>query len=227
MSDIDLLALRQSSTLSELVADKMEKLILSGQLAAGERINEAVLAKELGVSRGPVREASMLLTSRGLVEFIAFRGAFVRKISRAELLEIYDLRAVLTGQACYLAALKAGGDAAPLNDLHDRMEKAADSNKADKYYTLNLKFHECLVDMAGSSRLRTMIDSLVNEMHLYRQVSLRSHPDMAQSNREHRAILDAIIQGDAEKARELGEAHVRAGKKRFEAAGAETLVEDE
>lgn len=219
----DQLALRQRSTLSTLIAERIEGSILSGDLAAGERINEAVLAKELGVSRGPIREAARLLVSRGLVEFIANKGAYVREIAPEEMREIYDLRALLTGQACALAAQKAGEEGvARLNDLHERMSKAAEKSEADEYYRLNLEFHDVLVELADSPRLKEFLAGLVREAHLFRQVSLLRHPDMSTSNEEHGRIVEAIASGDEHLAREQGEAHVRAGKRRFEAAWSKT-----
>ncbi|MDF2369176.1 MAG: FCD domain-containing protein [Rhizobiaceae bacterium] len=214
----DLLALRKNNTLSSLVAEKIETYIMDGRLSAGERINEAVLARELGVSRGPIREAARLLSSQGLVEFVANKGAFVRSIDRDELLEIYDLRAVLTGYACMRAAARHKDGTSILRDLHKQMSDAAENNDAAAYYTLNLQFHEHLINLAQSPRLKAMTDGLIKETHLFRQVSLQRHPDMAQSNIEHGEILAAIENGDEKRAQKLGESHVRSGKKRFEKA---------
>lgn len=219
----DLLALRQNNTLSSLVAEKIESYILSGRLAPGERINEAVLARELGVSRGPIREAARLLSSQGLIEFVANKGAYVRSIDQTELLEIYDLRAVLTGYACRRATINGGERIAELQSLHAQMYKAAEKNDAGTYYTLNLQFHECLIEMAQSPRLKAMTDGLIKEMHLFRQVSLKRHPDMAQSSLEHGEILAAIESGDDKRAQRLGESHVSAGKKRFEKAATKNV----
>lgn len=220
----DLLELRRANTLSSLIADKIEGFILSGALSAGDRINEVTLAREMGVSRGPIREASRLLSSKGLVEIVANKGAYVRRISREDLLEIYDLRAVLTGHACQLAAQSGAKGVAALKALHEKMNAAAEVEDAAVYYKLNLKFHDELINMARSVKLKAMLDALIKEAHLFRQLSLIRHPDMAQSNREHGEIMDAIANGDGEAARTLGEAHVRAGKQRFEAAATKTLL---
>ena len=195
----------------------MEGFILSGALPVGERINEAVLAKELGVSRGPVREAARLLASRRLVEFVANKGAFVREVGAVEMAEIYDLRAVLTGHACGRAAVSPTRDVKRLEGLHAEMSTAARTDDADAYYRLNLAFHEALVEMAGSPRLEEMLAGLIRETHLFRQASLSRHPDMAQSNVEHRGIIDAIAAGDADEAQRRGRAHVHAGRARFDA----------
>lgn len=214
----DPLALRKANTLSTLVADKIEQSILTGDLGAGERINEVTLARELGVSRGPIREAARLLSNQGLVEFVANKGAFVRQVSRADMLEIYDLRAVLTGHACELAATNSDCDVMALRTLLDNMDAASRDDDADAYYALNLTFHDRLVESSGSKRLSTMTASLVKEAHLFRKLSLSSLQDMRTSNAEHVEIVEAIAARDPERARALGERHVRAGKARFEAA---------
>lgn len=215
---LDALALRQGSTLSSLIAERMEGLILNGGLPIGQRINEVVLAKELGVSRGPIREAARLLASRGLVEFVANKGAYVREIAADEMSEIYDLRSLLTGQACALAAKSGAKDIAALFTLHELMSKAAAQADLDDYFRLNLTFHHRLVELAGSPRLQEMLATLTREAHLFRQVSLSRIPDMQSSNIEHLRIIEAIASGDANAARLHGEAHVQAGKQRFEAA---------
>lgn len=214
----DPLELRRSATLSTLIADRMEGSILSGGIPAGSRINEAVLAKEYGVSRGPIREAARLLASRGLVEFIVNKGAFVREIDANEMVEIYELRAVLTGFACGRAARASAEDKEGLEDMLAEMDEAAGEADADRYFELNLALHDRLNEMADSDRLTEMLAGLIREMSLFRRVSLASHPDMERSNIEHRKIVDAILAGDAETARKAGEAHVRAGMARFREA---------
>ena len=214
----DPLAMRQANTLSTLVAERMEGSILAGDLPVGERINEATLARELGVSRGPIREAMRLLAARGLIEFVANKGAFVRKVADEEMAEIYDLRAVLTGHACRRAAASPDRDPDALARLHGEMQAAADSGDAEAYYRFNLAFHDALVEMAGSPRLAEMLGGLIRVAHLNRQVSLARHPDMARSNVEHGRIVEAIRAGDEAAARRHGEAHVRAGRARFDAA---------
>jgi DNA-binding GntR family transcriptional regulator len=213
----DLLEIRRENTLSRLAADRLEKLIVAGRLLPGQRINEMVLAREFGISRGPVREGLRHLALRGLVEFVANKGAYVRAVDARAMLEIYDLRSVLTGHACKLAAERCTPDELEafersVNDM-DACVKRGD---VAEYYKLNLAFHDLLVGVAGGGRLATFTDTLANEANLFRRVSLGSPQEMAASNAEHRAIVEAIRRADGARARELGEAHVLAGKSRFE-----------
>lgn len=214
---MDPLVLRRETTLSSLAAERLEKMIVTRHLVPGQRINEAVLARDLGISRGPVREGLRHLASRGLVEFIANKGAYVRDVDASEMLEIYDLRSVLTGHACRRAAeQRSPEELAELQRRVQEMDDCVTAGDAARYYDLNLAFHDCLLNVAGGTRLAAFSDSLAKEAALFRRVSLANAREMAQSNAEHAAIVEAIRHSDGARARELGEAHVLAGKSRFE-----------
>ncbi|HEX2115371.1 MAG TPA: FCD domain-containing protein [Alphaproteobacteria bacterium] len=213
------LEIRRTHSLTTLVQDEIERLILSGEIKAGERLNENALATRLGVSRGPVREAARGLEKAGLVRVIVNRGAFVRQISIDEAAELYDLRAALFGMACRrVTEARRREHHDVLADLVSRMERAQRRRDADAYYPLNLEFHQALLKFSGSARLEAMYAGLVKEAHLFRRHALSSAPNMRASNVEHRAILSAIVAGRAADARRLGEQHVLSGKRRFLAA---------
>jgi DNA-binding GntR family transcriptional regulator len=215
----DPIRLYQGSTLANLVTERLGRKIAAGELQPGERLNEVALAAELGVSRGPIRESIRILERKGLVTVIANRGAFVRRVDHDDMTDLYLLRGVITGLACQLAAERA--DAAGIAALEAQvtaMDEAARAGDRDRYYALNLAFHDRLVDTSGSARVHALNEQLVNQAHLFRRGSLVQAADMAQSNEEHRRIVDAIAARDAALARRLGEAHVAAGWRRFDAA---------
>ena len=208
----------RTRSLTSLVQQEIERMILSGQIKAGERLNEQVLATKLGVSRGPVREAARGLERAGLVTAVVNHGVYVRKVSREEAYELYDLRALLTGFACQrLAESGTALQRRHLAQLVSRMERAARAGNSTTYYTLNLEFHDSLMRHAGNSRAKQIYESLVKETHLYRQRSLVAPTNMHESNAEHRAMVTAIAAGEGEAARRAGEAHVRGGRRRFTA----------
>ena len=191
-------------------------MILSGELKAGERLNEQVLASRLGVSRGPVREATRALERAGLVTVIANQGVFVRQIGFEEAIEIYDVRAVVFGFACEVLAKRISAEQqAELADLVAKMAEAIERGDNTTYYRQNLRFHDTMMSFAGHGRAKQVYDSLINETHLFRQRALGTRDSMRESNGEHIAILDAIAAGDAERARKLGEEHSLAGKRRW------------
>jgi DNA-binding GntR family transcriptional regulator len=208
----------RTRSLASLVAQEIERLILSGALAAGERLNEQALAARLGVSRGPVREAVRGLERTGLVVAVRNQGSFVRQVSAEEALEIYDLRAALTGLACArLAEAATPAQLAALRDLVRRMEEARRAGEARAYYAANLDFHAALLGFGAGPRARRLYEELGNELHLFRRRALVQPENMRESNAEHAAIVKAIAAGDGPAARAAGEAHIAGGKRRFRA----------
>ena len=211
----------RTRSLASLVAQEIEALILSGQLAAGERLNEQALAARLGVSRGPVREAVRGLERGGLVVAVRNQGSYVRQVSAEEALEIYDLRAALTGLACArLAQSAAPAQIAALRALVKRMDAARKADDAPAYYAANLDFHAALLAHGAGPRTRRLYEELGQALHLFRRRALVEPENMRESNAEHAAILRAIAAGDAEEARRAGEAHIAGGKRRFRATDA-------
>lgn len=211
----------RTRSLTSLVQQEIERMILAGELRAGERLNEQVLAAKLGVSRGPVREAARGLERAGLVVAVVNHGVYVRQISQEEAYELYDLRALLTGFACErLARLSTPSQRAQLDRLVGRMDTAARAGNSTTYYTLNLEFHDALMTFSGHQRAHQIYGSLVKEAHLFRQRSLVAPENMRESNAEHRAIVGTIMAGDAAAARRAGEGHVNNGRRRFSATAA-------
>lgn len=208
----------RTRSLSSLVAQELERMILAGTLAAGERLNEQSLATRLGVSRGPVREAVRGLERSGLVVAVRNQGSYVRQVSAEEALEIYDLRAAITGLACARLAKRATpAQLGVLRGLVKRMDEARKAGEAPAYYAANLEFHTALLAQGAGPRTRRLYEELGNELHLFRRRALVEPENMRESNAEHAIILRAIAAGDDAAARAAGEAHIAGGKRRFRA----------
>ncbi len=122
------LHIRRTESLTSLVRRELERMIESGELRAGDRLNENMLAAKLGVSRGPIREACRGLEQGGLVEVIVNKGVFVRRLSDREAAELYDIRAALMRLAgVTLAPIIGDEQLADLNSLIEQMDEAARS----------------------------------------------------------------------------------------------------
>lgn len=198
------------------VRDELERMILDGELKAGKRLNEIGLAEQLGVSRGPVREAARSLEREGLVKTVANQGVFVRELAVADVLELYDLRAMIAGYLCGRAAQRAGTEvAAELKRLVDEMDAAIEAVDEERYFELNLAFHDRIAEAAGAHRARELYTSLGKEVRLMRLRVLTGKESLALSNTEHRRIAALIARSDAAGAREAGAAHHTNGKKRL------------
>ncbi|WP_175478759.1 GntR family transcriptional regulator [Rubrimonas cliftonensis] len=198
------------------VRDELERMILCGEVAAGERLDELALAERLGVSRGPVREAARSLERDGLVTTVANHGVFVRKLSVEDALELYDLRALIAGQLCAQVAECADARLrAALRAEVTQMEAAIDAAEEGRYFELNLAFHDRIAAEAGAARTQALYASLGKEVRLMRRQVLKGEASLRLSNREHGRIVAAIEAGDADAARRAGAAHHLNGKARL------------
>jgi DNA-binding GntR family transcriptional regulator len=208
--------LPKPESLTRMVREQIEGMILRGEIAAGERLSENALATKLNVSRGPVREATRLLAEAGLVTVIHNRGVFVRQIKLEEVLHVYDVRAGLAHVAGRLAALRATkADVAALRALWDEMERAIAAENSDAYYEVNQAFHTRIVEISKNQRLIDFHATTERELSLFmrRGVAGASRPRM--SNHEHRQIIEAIAAGDETAAAREFELHVMKGKQRM------------
>lgn len=214
----DLTILRTMSLKSALERE-IERLILSGELPPGQRINEIHLANRFGTSRGPIREATRSLEAKGLVEAVRNRGVFIRRLTTHEAVEIYDVRAALFGLAGRLLASRVTEEVLEeLRRFLEKMDVAAAAGDFDVYYPLNLAFHDLIVNSAGNAVLAAEYKSFVKKMNLFRARSLVQGGGLAVSNQEHRDIVDAVASRKPDKAFAASWRHVERAKNRLVAS---------
>lgn len=195
-------------------------MIVDGDLAGGEKLNELTLSAAMGVSRGTVREAIRSLADSGLIDLIANRGAFVHKTTLAEVRNLYDLRRAIFAMSCAEAASRVADGSEPrlpkkLKTNLDQMRAAHVNDDTKKYYSLNIEFHDMLMQAAANAKAKLIYDNLVKEMHLYRRRGLSLGTNIARSIEEHEEILKAVTGGDAEGARKASENHIVLGLARY------------
>ena len=206
-------------SLGEKVRTVLEGMIASGELLPGVRLNEVALAKRLGVSRGPVREAARALEKTGLVTVILNRGAFVRTLGIDEAMQVYELNSIMFGFAASRLAVSCTGEQAmALRALVAEMDRAIAAEEKEAFFTGNTTFHERLLAYSGNAALEQVYLEHTRKLVLLRRRSFDRGGSMAEANAEHRRLLEAILAGDAALARQLGEAHTRSGRGRFLAA---------
>jgi phosphonate utilization transcriptional regulator len=215
------LQLVQSNSLPALVHAEIEQLILQGELAVGQRVNESELATRFGTSRGPIREALRALEESGLVHSLKNRGAFVREISIAEADEIYDVREALDQLIGQRVAERATAlQLCDLEGLVAKMDEATAMQDIKCYHALNLKFHDMLVEFAGNARLTESYRVLTKELLLFRLRGLQDGGGFAVSNTEHRAVVKAVAARDGARAGRLLRQHAAASRARMHKAAA-------
>lgn len=213
------ITLLRTHSLATLAHHELERMILAGDLPAGGKLNEADVAGQLGISRGPVREAFRALEESGLVRVEKNRGVYVRQISVDEADEIYDVRAGLDELIGRRVAEHATPDQlTQLRTLVARMEAAATTKNTSEYYAANIAFHDALAQYAANRKLLEMYRRLVNELSLYRRKTIeRGGAILPTSVREHKRIVEAISARDGALAGRLMFEHAMASRERMHA----------
>jgi phosphonate utilization transcriptional regulator len=204
----------QGNSLAGLVQTEVERMILSGELPPGSKLTELAIATQLGVSRGPVREAFRMLDEAGLVRTEKNRGVFVRDIELNEALEIFELRAVMEmyiGRK--LAETTTAAQIKPLRALVDAMDAAARTGNAQEFHHANLAFHDGLLQLVGNAKFVANYRRLTKELSLIRRKNLTVE-SMTAYSREHRGIVRAIAAHDAEAAGQAMFDHVMNSRER-------------
>lgn len=184
-------------------------MIVSGSIDANSPIREAELARRLGVSRTPVREALNRLQAEKLLDSLPSGGYRVVQFSAADLEELYAVRAVLEGLAASLAAKNMGRvAAASLEDDLEAMELAANSRDDVELARLNSKFHSTVAAASGNKFLQSLLLSIQDIFERYRMPAIANDARRASSFAEHRQIADALIRRDHVAAEQLIKNHI-------------------
>jgi DNA-binding GntR family transcriptional regulator len=190
----------------ERVREQLRDHIISGRLRPGDRLVERDLAVRFGVSRVPVHEAISILQSDGFVVAESPRRVVVRKLSRIDVEELFDVREALEVFACGLAAQRAGQqDLRRLEWLLTDTAQAIEAGRLSQVADRNAEFHDQLIVLAGNGLLSTMLHPLENRLRwLFRQ-----NEDWTRLLHEHEQLLAAIASGDPERAKDCSLRHVR------------------
>lgn len=205
----------ENLTLWQRVYDHLRTEILDGRLEPGAELIEVALAEQLGVSRGPLREAISRLAAEGLVTVSPRRGAVVRSLSKEEFLELYQVREALERMAVQLAVPRLTDEQfEELASLNAEMETHAAGNEVESFFEANLAFHARLLEASGNRKLEELYRQLLGQLGRYRLRSLTLRGNLKRSVSEHKAILRAARRGDAERAAQLMAEHIRVPQRR-------------
>ncbi len=222
------IAIDQSQTLADRVFEQIQTAIVRGEIPSGSKLSEADLARQYGISRGPLREAMRRLEARRLLEHAPHVGARVVSLSHPELIEIYSCREALEGMACRLAAEQMHPDEidALYKLLADHESQVRDGAPEAGYYQKegDLDFHYRIIQGSNNETLtRILIGELYYLVRMYRyQFSTYAHRTH-QAIKDHYQIVDAIAARDGELAEMLMRRHIGSARKNIEASYQEHL----
>ena len=198
-----------SKTLHDDVADVIRQVILRGDIAPGEKINQAQIALKLGTSRGPVREGLKRLREEGLVREVPYKGTFVIEITPTYIEELYGIRRTLEGYAIRCAIERAGPeDLEKLQAVVEQMQQITSPTDLDHSVELDLSFHYLICKAAHHELLLHLWKSIEAGVRLCLAHRHRTYRDLHKHLDTHRKILAAIEAKDAEEAAHLLDFHI-------------------
>ncbi len=189
-------AIRYKST-ADYVTAEIQRLILSGELPAGARIDQIELASQLDVSRHPVRQAIERLAERGFIHLSPHRSAVVAELSVADMDELYDVRVKLESWAVReswerLVEERVG----EVEAAYGALKRADPGDDMDEYMEANRAFHLVMYQDCGNRHLLRMIVTLFNLSERYQRTALRYTSRLARSTQDHAQMVEAIRDRD-------------------------------
>jgi DNA-binding GntR family transcriptional regulator len=204
-----------SPTSSLRVSEELREAILSGEFEPGERLRTALLAKRFGSSRTPVREALVQLEGEGLVDIEPRRGALVRSFASADLIDLYEIRALLEPAAAARAAGRIEADRldrlralVALSDARGGRARGA----IDDQIAWNQEFHAIVIEAAGSPRLSAALRATAGIPRTFRAAFWRDDEHRAFSQTCHRELVSALAARSAERAEAVMRMHILQAK---------------
>jgi DNA-binding GntR family transcriptional regulator len=201
-----------SSSLSAQAYAELKALIVGGRFAPDEALSERGLAEAIGIGRMPVREAIKLLEREGVLLVVPRHGIFVKRLSAAEVSELYVARQALEGMAARVCTVR--GQRAEMAGERARLERHLASRIVDlaQVQRDNARFHRRMFELAGNDRLREMYTLIEPQIDLNLRFTAVHAPERIEAAlREHLEICRAIESGDALRAEQLTREHLEAG----------------
>ncbi len=189
----------------------LKQAIRESVFSPGYQASAGELALRLGVSRTPVHEAALRLQEEGLVRIVPKRGILIRALAPDDIREIYDVLIAIEASAAELGASLPAGERARLADAlaeaTDDMDRALAAGDLAGWGHGDEAYHRLLVEGCGNGRFLRIIQTVNDQSHRARMLTLRLRPQLPVSVAEHRDTIDAIRVGDAEAARDAARRH--------------------
>jgi DNA-binding GntR family transcriptional regulator len=202
--------IKKNQPIMPKVVDILRNSIIEGELNPGERINETAIASKLGISRSPVREAIKVLESENLVQTVNLRGSFVKDLSIKEIEDLYMVNSLIHRAAIRVAVERMDSRREKtLKKLIRQMSKAFEvADDIDKKRLLARHFHRFIIEATENDLLLKIHDSLRTQEERFRYYTLKAGSEaLAEGNKEHIAIGEALLKRDADLAESITKTH--------------------
>ena len=187
----------QPASLADLAHDTLKEFLLSPKAKGLEKLEERTLAKQLGISRTPLREAVNRLIYEGFLRVEPRRGVFVNHPSKKEIIEILHVRAALESMAARLTASRiTTSDLEHLRRIFEPFQLENVEDHVEEFSVAHFEFHEQVLDLSGCGKLIEMASNIRDQMRLIRVHTMRIRRNIQRSLTEHLAIIDALESRD-------------------------------
>jgi DNA-binding GntR family transcriptional regulator len=196
-------------TVSAAIAEQLRDAVLAGSYGSGEQLRQDALAATFGVSRIPVREALLQLEAEGLVQIVPHKGAVVTGLSRAEVDDVFELRAVLEVRLLRRSAERlTAEDFAALEAIQAAFAGAIDRRDSSSWGRLNARLHTALYSRADLPRTASLVANLLTASERYTRIQLSTKAAWRRAQAEHGEIIGLCRAGETDAACELMARHI-------------------
>jgi DNA-binding GntR family transcriptional regulator len=207
-----LMQIPKATLLPAAVYDQIRNAIFSGVFRPGQPLRQEDVAKQLGVSRGPLREALPRLEAEGMIFSLPHRGCSVVSLDLEEITEVFELRAMLEASLAGAAARNRDeptlGRLRELNDAMQALSKSETPADRLRWFELNYEFHNTLVSPAGRRHHLRLLDIVRAMAEPYIRVETNLTGNLEEAQEEHLRLIEAFASGDAERLAWLTRVHV-------------------
>ncbi len=211
------LKLENYELLSQKVYRVLKNSIVRGDLAPNSKLVLTEIAKSLGISNTPIREAINKLVSEGLIKIIPNKGIIVKKINMDDFQESLQVRAFLDGLIGKLASKKiTDKEIGKMMKIIKKMEDCVKKDDRLTYNDLDIKFHDLLLNTSGNSKLKEIYNNLINQSNRFRLRTLKIPDRMVKSLKEHREIALKIKGRNPDEANRVSQKHIESISKSIE-----------
>jgi DNA-binding GntR family transcriptional regulator len=208
--------LPKPAALTEWTYQKIKDDILNLEIKPGEQLHVEEFAEKLGISRTPIREAFLKLEGEGFIETVPRVGYFVVKITKQDIIELFELREILEMRATKNAvAFLSDEEIDELDSLISDSTSAVEHGNLSRYLEIDIHFHDLLLKHAQNRRLVAFMESIRDLTYRERVLSIRSQTNVHETLREHQQIIKAIRKRDGELASQLMGEHLRSACQRI------------
>lgn len=199
---------RQRPQLSDEVASYLRQSIIAGEYKPGQSVRAEAIGEALDVSATPVREALHVLRAEGFLNLVPRKGFTVAPLVADDIRDIFEAHALIAGELAARAALNGTSEQqTALQEAHEKLMRAAHYADHESLEKFNHEFHRTLYRMSGSTRLRWALGNFAKYVPRAFYAQIEGWPET--TTEDHTAIIDAVVAGDADAAREAMAQHIR------------------